>query len=191
MDAVRREQLEHVLRAASRIADDQEILIIGSQSILGSYSEDELPEEAQASVEVDVTFFDDRDNAKSDLIDAVMGEESQFHATFGYYAQGVDLTTATPPAGWQQRVVRYEGPGADGAVALCMDPHDLVCAKLAAFREKDKAFAMALLDAGLVDLGLLLERAATLEVPLVSRNVSSWLLAWGRKYQPNAPADNS
>ena len=51
MDAVRREQLEHILRAASRIADDQEILVIGSQSIFGSYSEDELPEEAQASVE--------------------------------------------------------------------------------------------------------------------------------------------
>jgi hypothetical protein len=36
------------------MADDQEILVIGSQSILGSYSEDELPDEAQASVEVDV-----------------------------------------------------------------------------------------------------------------------------------------
>ncbi|WP_221630689.1 DUF6036 family nucleotidyltransferase [Humibacillus xanthopallidus] len=184
MDAVRREQFAHVLRAASKIADDREILVIGSQSILGTYSEDELPDEAQASIEVDVTFFDDMDNAKSDRVDAFMGEDSQFHATFGYYAQGVDLTTATPPACWQQRVVRYESPGADGAVALCMDPHDLVCAKLAAFREKDKRFSMALLDAGIVDLDVLLARAATLEVPLVSRNVTSWLLAWGRKYQP-------
>ncbi|HET7798861.1 MAG TPA: hypothetical protein VFL38_00480, partial [Humibacillus xanthopallidus] len=74
----------------------------GSQSILGTYSEDELPDEAQASIEVDVTFFDDMDNAKSDRVDAFMGEDSQFHATFGYYAQGVDLTTATPPAGWRK-----------------------------------------------------------------------------------------
>lgn len=188
---MRREQLEHVLRAASRIAGDQEILVIGSQSILGSFSEDDLPEEAQASVEVDVTFFDDVDNAKSDLVDAFMGEGSHFHATFGYYAQGVDLTTATPPVGWHERVVRYESPGAEGAVALCMEPHDLVCAKLAAFREKDKAFAMALLDAGLVDLDVLLARAATLEVPLVSRNVVSWLLAWRRKYQPKGPSTDS
>ena len=188
---MRRDQLEHVLRAASRIANDHEILVIGSQSILGSYSEDELPDQALASVEVDVTFFDDRDNAKSDRVDAFMGEDSQFHATFGYYAQGVDLTTATPPAGWRKRVVRYVSPGADGAVALCMDPHDLVCAKLAAFREKDKAFAMALLDAGLVDLDVLISRAATLEVPLVRRNVTSWLLAWGRKYRPKGPLANS
>jgi hypothetical protein len=46
-----REQLAHVLRAASRIAQDPDVLVIGSQSILGSYSEDELPPEATGSME--------------------------------------------------------------------------------------------------------------------------------------------
>ena len=72
-----------------------------------------------------------------------------------------------------------------------MDPHDLVCAKLAAFREKDRVFALALLDAGLVDIDVLLGRAATLEVPLVRGNVTSWLLAWRRKHQPEGPSDSS
>ena len=38
-----REQLAHVLRAASRVVEDPEILVIGSQSLLASYSSDELP----------------------------------------------------------------------------------------------------------------------------------------------------
>jgi hypothetical protein len=32
---VRRSELEHVLRATATVADDPEILVIGSQSILG------------------------------------------------------------------------------------------------------------------------------------------------------------
>lgn len=48
-----REQLAHVLRAASGIVDDPDILVIGSQSLLASYDEDELPLTATASMEVD------------------------------------------------------------------------------------------------------------------------------------------
>ena len=34
-----REQLEHLIRAASTITDDDELVIIGSQSILGQFPE--------------------------------------------------------------------------------------------------------------------------------------------------------
>jgi hypothetical protein len=47
---VKREQLEHVLRAASTIAGDPDVLVIGSQSILGSVTEETLPWEATASI---------------------------------------------------------------------------------------------------------------------------------------------
>ena len=43
----------------SRIAEDPNVLVIGSQSILGSYSENELPPEATGSMEVDTAFFSD------------------------------------------------------------------------------------------------------------------------------------
>jgi hypothetical protein len=56
---VKREQLEHVLRATSKITDDPDILVIGSQSILGAIAEERLPLAATASMEVDVAFFDD------------------------------------------------------------------------------------------------------------------------------------
>jgi hypothetical protein len=48
-----REQLAHVLRSVSQLTGDPDVVVIGSQSILGSYSEDELPPEATGSIEVD------------------------------------------------------------------------------------------------------------------------------------------
>lgn len=40
---MKREQLEHVLRAASRIVDSAELLVIGSQSVLATWDERRLP----------------------------------------------------------------------------------------------------------------------------------------------------
>jgi hypothetical protein len=94
---VKREDLAHILRAASQIADEHDVLVVGSQSILGTYSEDQLPDAAVASVEADVTFFWDDDDKKSEMVDGALGEDSMFHSTFGYYAQGVSVTS--PPAG--------------------------------------------------------------------------------------------
>ena len=49
---------------------------MGSQSILGSFDEDALPEEATLSIEADIAFVDDPDETKSDLVDGVIGAES-------------------------------------------------------------------------------------------------------------------
>jgi hypothetical protein len=54
-----REQLAHVLRVAAKLADDPDVLVIGSQSILGSYPETQLPPEATGSMEVDTAFLTD------------------------------------------------------------------------------------------------------------------------------------
>jgi hypothetical protein len=83
---VRREQLEHVLRAASQIAQDPDVLVIGSQSILGAIPEERLPAAATASIEVDVAFFDDPEDRKADRVDGAIGELSAFHESYGYYA---------------------------------------------------------------------------------------------------------
>jgi len=50
---VKREQLDHVLREASRVVGERDILVVGSQSILGFIGEDELPEEATTSIKAD------------------------------------------------------------------------------------------------------------------------------------------
>lgn len=180
---MRRAELAHVLRAAAAIADDNEILVIGSQAILGSHSEEELPEEAWLSVEVDVAFMQESTtDPKWAAVDGAIGELSSFHETFSYYAQGTDLTTAKLPDGWQDRVVPFRPSAADPARAVCIEKHDLVIAKLVAMRLKDLAFATALLHAGLVELDVLHERAAALTCvpPPVRRQVQQWLVKAAR-----------
>ena len=172
-----REQLAHILRAAACITEDNDILVIGSQSILGSFDEDELPEPVWVSVEADIAFFDG-DPQKPDLVDAMIGEDSQFHQAFGMYGQGVDLSTAVLPAGWRERLVPFWRDDALPSRAMRLDAHDLVISKLVAGREKDYVFAWELMKARLVDAEVLLERAAQLEmVPALSRRVSDWIKA--------------
>lgn len=116
------------------------------------------------SLEADI--YPLRDPAAADLIDGALGDGSQFHRTFGYYAHGVGPETARAPAGWQDRLVRCEIPpriaGGQPAVAWCLEPHDLVLAKCVASRPRDWEYAQQALHARLVDLSLLLARAALL-----------------------------
>ena len=153
-----RAQLAHVLRAAATIVDDGGIVVVGSQAILGTYDADDLPEEATMSVEADVAFWDDPDEAKSDRVDGAIGEYSPFHQQFGYYGQGVSVATAVLPAGWRDRVVRFDRADAEPSAAVCVEAHDLVVSKLVAGREKDVSFAGALIHRGLVDVSMLLEQ---------------------------------
>ena len=88
-------ELAHILRAASQIVGEQDVVVIGSQSVLGSFAENELPDPAVASIEAYIAFFDDPDNVKSDEVDGAIGEDSLFHAAFGYYGQGVAARDAS------------------------------------------------------------------------------------------------
>jgi hypothetical protein len=153
---MKRSELALILQIAARI--DPGILVIGSQSILGSYDEAELPDEAVASIEVDVAFIDDPHAEKADVLDGAIGELSPFHQRYGIYGQGVEVRTATLPDGWERRVVSF-------GRAWCLEPHDLVISKLIAGRPKDFEFAGALIDAGLVSVATLLERAHAVDLP--------------------------
>jgi hypothetical protein len=173
-----REQLAHVLRTVAAISGEHDILIIGSQSILGSYPEDALPARATGSMEVDTAFLTDPDGAKADVVDVNLGEFSEFHNEFGYYPQGVSVSTGVFPAGWRDRLVVFETPGAEPGRGLCLEPHDCILAKLVRFDEKDLDFAFALVRAGLIDLSTLAERASTLPAhPAVIDRVLNWINA--------------
>lgn len=179
-----REQLSHVLRAVSRITEEPEILIIGSQSILGSYPEDQLPPEATGSAEVDMAFFYDPDESKSGLVDATIGEFSMFHREFEYYPQGVSVSTGVFPEGWKDRLVTYETPGTAPGRALCLEPHDCVLAKLVRYEEKDQEFAQALVKMDLINLDILADRVETIPAhPAIIDNIRRWINVMKVRYQ--------
>ncbi|RMI12709.1 DUF6036 family nucleotidyltransferase [Cellulomonas triticagri] len=177
---MRRPELAHLLRAASTVADDPDILLVGSQSILGTYDEDDLPEAAVGSIEADVAFFGAGAAEKADLVDGAICEGSGFHQMYGYDAQGVEIDGLVAlPAGWRDRVVVWRSHLSAPGRAHCLERHDLAVAKLAAFREKDLEFVAALIRARLLDPALVLERLA--DTPDVSaphrRRVTSWVRA--------------
>jgi uncharacterized nucleotidyltransferase DUF6036 len=136
---VNRPQLEHIIRAAAGNADTTDIVIIGSQAILGTYPD--APDELLVSMEADVFPRDHPHD--SILIDGGLGERSIFHEIFGYYAHGVDETTATLPEGWRERLVPIRNENTRGATGWCLEVHDLAVSKLVAGREKDLDFIAA------------------------------------------------
>lgn len=102
---MRRAELEHTIRAAIEIIAQDSVIIIGSQAILGSYTDDELPTQTTQSIEVDMVPLTDDDAATlATQLDGALGEWSPFHQTHGYYVQGVGRDTAVLPHGWEQRL---------------------------------------------------------------------------------------
>lgn len=166
-----REQLVHAIRVACEIIESDSIIVIGSQSILGSFDEDDLPAEATASREVDMlpqSSTPEGQKELAELISGVAGEMSLFDDQHGFYLDGVDDTTAILPPGWQDRLVAFPHDGHRSVltnarcIGWCLDPHDLCVAKLCAHREKDIRFVQTIIDAELVDAALVRSRLRSL-----------------------------
>ena len=157
---MRRDQLEHVLRAASAIVGCDDFVVIGSQAMLASVASP--PPEIVASVEVDLYPRDMPERAID--IDGAIGDGSMFHDTHGFYAHGVGPETAVAPAGWSERLVPLHNENTRGATGWCLEPHDLVVSKLVAGRERDIEYARAAIASGIVAAATLRERIGRLDV---------------------------
>ena len=183
-----REQLEHIIRASGAITDQYEFVIVGSQSILGAVPK---PEDVfTVSMEADIYPLQAPELA--DRIDGAIGEGSQFHQTYGYYAQGVGPETACLPADWMQRVHRIQTRNTQDRVGYCLDVLDLFLAKAAAGREKDREFCMALLAHGYVtaEPALTLIRTMPLDdraQPTLRARVRRWAKNGGRGCGVDSP----
>lgn len=168
-----RAALEHVIRAASSIADDREIVVVGSQSILGTYPD--APAALLRSIEADV--YPRNEPGRAIVIDGGIGEGSLFHSTFGYYAHGVGPETAIVGPGWESRLVRLENENTHGAIGWCLEPHDAIAAKLVAGRDHDVAFAAEAIRAELVERSTIGNRIAGLPIDDDRRVHAASLLA--------------
>ena len=81
------------IRAAGAIANEREVIVIASQSVLGQFPD--APTALLVSAEADV--FPKNHPELADLIDGSIGEGSSFHELYGYFARGVGEDTAVLP----------------------------------------------------------------------------------------------
>jgi hypothetical protein len=167
-----RAALEHLLRAAAALTDEREFVVIGSQAILGQFPE--APEALRVSLEADL--YPRHAPDKSDLIDGALGELSRFHETFGYYAHGVDQTTAALPEGWEDRLVAVSNANTGGATGWCLEVHDLACAKLVAGRDRDIDFVRTLVRERMVSTATIRGRLDQMRLPPARTDAARRLL---------------
>lgn len=167
-----RSDLEHIIRAAGEIAKVQKVIILGSQAILAKFpklseplSESYYSEISSMiqnrkillrSIEADIMIPDSEE--KTEMVEGTIGELSLFHDTFGYYAQGVDLTTSKLPKDWESRLEEICNENTNGISGLCLEIHDLIISKLYAGRKKDIEFFKAAVNLGLLSRKTLVER---------------------------------
>jgi hypothetical protein len=113
---MKRSELEHLIRAAAAVTDQYEIVVVGSQSVLGAVPD--APAVLLQSREADCYPLHRPDLA--DVIDGAIGELSPFDERFGYYAQGAGPETAILPVGWESRLVKIQNENTDlkSAIAL-------------------------------------------------------------------------
>jgi hypothetical protein len=142
---MKKQQVDHVLRAAGRITGEKQFIIIGSQSLHGRHPD--LADDIVRSAEVDLIAK--HEASRTEWLN-VIGQDSKFHEQFGYYADPCDERTATLPKGWKGRLVNLPDGDTEGVRGLCLDPHDLAIAKYVARREKDVIFTRELANRGIV-----------------------------------------
>ena len=154
-------QLEHIIRAAGSIADDNEVVILGSASVFAQFPD--LPDHFLLSIEADV--FPKNKPHMSDTIDGSIGELSPFHDAFGYYAHGVSKETASNlPVGWDKRLIPIRSDNTGGVTGWCLDIHDLIAGKYVSARDKDLEFVRTAIKQGLVKEHILRERIEMLNI---------------------------
>ena len=172
-----REELEHVIRASADITGQYEFIVVGSQSILGA-----VPNPAAVfTMSAEADIYPLRAPELADKIDGAIGEGSQFHETYGYYAQGVGPDTAILPDGWLQRVHRVQNVNTDDRVGYCLSVADLFMSKAAAGRDKDREFCMALLEHAYVNPAQALELVP--DMPMVDsekRRLRATIRRWAK-----------
>jgi hypothetical protein len=145
------------------------VVVFGSQSILGSFSDAELPAEVTSSREMDVSPWREfvGNASREDIAEAIsavnveLGEDSQFDYEHGFYVEAISKETVLLPEGWDNRLVKFSADLPEqsyGVTGLCLFPDDLCVTKALAGREHDRIFIAELITAGLVNPDVIVER---------------------------------
>jgi hypothetical protein len=158
--------LQHLIRAAQALAENQPVIVLGSSSLLASFPElgkDEGP--LTTTFDADL-YPDPFDELVAMMWHEALGENRSYYLRHGYHADIMrDSIVDTFPSGWRERLVPV--PGADKAHAL--EPHDLCAIKILVGRPKDLSLVKFLADAGLIHANMVRERMALIDLPVELR----------------------
>ncbi|MGH6949570.1 MAG: DUF6036 family nucleotidyltransferase [Vitreimonas sp.] len=147
---MKREKVEHILRAAGRITGKRQFVLIGSAAIVAW--REVVPPELAMSRDIDLFAYDAPDvDEISDQLDGALGQASQFDQTFGYYCDGVGPETAIMPSDWRDRAIEFSNSNTEGVAAVVPEPNDIALSKLCAWRPKDVAWLRAAMANLIVD----------------------------------------
>jgi len=171
---MQRSDLEHLIRASGEISGDNEIIVIGSQAILGQFPN--APVRLLMSMEADI--YPKNNPEKADKIDGAIGEGSSFHELHGYYAQGVGERTAVLPSDWESRLVAVNNGNTNGVTGYCLEAHDLAISKIIAQRPKDVEFVQELVRHDMIEKKTMLHRLeqTDLQEP-IRRNIQTRIMS--------------
>jgi hypothetical protein len=160
---LRRDDIDHILRAAASITNHRRFVVIGTGAVI--ITARHIPAAMMLTPEIDLYADGIADpESVSDLIDATIGHGSMFHRTFRYYGDGVSPNTAIMPADWRLRATEYTPP--DGSVtAVCPSADDIAIAKLTAWRDKDRDWLHDAVRSGIVKLATI-ERLLQAGLPI-------------------------
>lgn len=164
---MKREQLEHAIRAACSLLKTTEIYIVGSQSILGSYPK--VSGAISDSIEADflpiIELIPGIESAQeaADVLNGTFGPSSHFETTHKFEIEGVVENDLVLPPGWRDRTVAVCTENTNGCTGHCLEPYDMAVAKLAAGRAKDKTAILNLIKQGIIKPKALEKRVRTLQ----------------------------
>lgn len=156
--------LRRAVRSLADIFHCPEVVFVGSQALL--VVRDDIAKELRMSEEFDAYPSNNREwercnpnHEASEVINALLGEGSSFHTSFGFFVDGIDERTAVLPIDWRKRSVSKIFEFNEKTVKVTApEPNDLVASKLVRGDPKDIVFARLCLRDGLAERSKVTER---------------------------------
>lgn len=155
--------LQHLSRAAQSLADDCEIIILGSASLLASFPELGEPDGPLATTYDADICPQPFDETTGQMLEEALGESRSFHLRHGYHADVLhESILETLPRHWQLRLVAVP----DCPRVLALDPNDLAVVKILVGRPKDLSLVNTLYQSGLINPLIIRSRIDELSIPV-------------------------
>lgn len=141
------DQVFELAAAARKLIPHPELVVIGSNSILGGMPAAQVP--AQMSMSIDLDAYLKRDPDRTGELAAMLGENSSYHLDKGVFLDVVSPRLLTAPDGWEARMNKVER---DGLTVWFLEPVDAAISKLVRGEARDLRWVKGGLAAGILTI---------------------------------------